>query len=187
MFHLSFDSHVNQQVMKKSTKSEKPAAPQVKSVVPKPVEPKPVKKTAAPSKKTTPKVEAAPVAASKPALAPVKAAPAKAAQAKAAPAKAAAAAAPAAPVAPAAPLITTISAQIDIGFGNTLFVRGEGPGLSWDRGLAMECEADDLWSVSLPAASRPIVFKFLVNDLSWSSGSDFVVAPGSKAVLTPEF
>jgi hypothetical protein len=30
--------------------------------------------------------------------------------------------------------VTTIEAKIDVGFGNNLFVRGEGPGLSWEKG-----------------------------------------------------
>ncbi len=158
--------------MKKSTKSEKPAAPQVKSVVPKPVEPKPVKKTAAaPRKKAEPKAKA-PAA-----PAPVPAAPVVAPAVKAA----------AAPAAKPVRKPTVIAARINIGFGNTLFVRGEGPGLSWDRGLAMDCLADDLWSVSLPGSGNGVVFKFLVNDLSWSAGSDFVVASGESVELTPSF
>ncbi len=158
--------------MKKSTKSEKPAAPQVKSVVPKPVEPKPVKKTAAaPRKKAEPKAKA-PAA-----PAPVPAAPVVTPAAKAA----------AAPAAKPVRKPTVIAARINIGFGNTLFVRGEGPGLSWDRGLAMDCLADDLWSVSLPGSGNGVVFKFLVNDLSWSAGSDFVVASGDSVELTPSF
>ncbi len=158
--------------MKKSTKSEKPAAPQVKSVVPKPVEPKPVKKTAAaPRKKAEPKAKA-PAA-----PAPVPAAPVVAPAVKAA----------AAPAAKPVRKPTVIAARINIGFGNTLFVRGEGPGLSWDRGLAMDCLADDLWSVSLPGSGNGVVFKFLVNDLSWSAGSDFVVASGDSVELTPSF
>lgn len=158
--------------MKKSTKSEKPAAPQVKSVVPKPVEPKPVKKTAAaPRKKAEPKAKA-PAA-----PAPVPAAPVVAPAVKAA----------AAPAAKPVRKPTVIAARINIGFGNTLFVRGEGPGLSWDRGLAMDCLADDLWSVSLPGSANGVVFKFLVNDLSWSAGSDFVVASGESVELTPSF
>lgn len=152
--------------MKKSTKSAKPAAPQVKSVAPKPVEPKPVKKTAAPRKKAAPKAAAA---AAVPAAAPVSAtAPAPA------------------PVRSPRP-VTKIVARIDIGFGNTLFIRGEGPGLSWDRGVVMDCVADDLWSIALPAGDGEVIFKFLVNDLSWSSGSDYVVASGATVEFVPSF
>ena len=82
---------------------------------------------------------------------------------------------------------TTITAQIDIGFGNALYVRGEGPGLSWDRGLLMACVSDNQWQVVLAESARPIVFKFLVNDLSWSAGEDYSIKSGASVVLTPTF
>ena len=82
---------------------------------------------------------------------------------------------------------TTITAQIDIGFGNALYIRGEGPGLSWDRGTLMDCVSDDQWQIVLAESARPIVFKFLVNDLSWSAGADFSAKPGSTLALTPTF
>jgi hypothetical protein len=93
---------------------------------------------------------------------------------------------PAAKVKPSA-VVTTISAHIDIGFGNALCVRGEGAGLSWDKGTRMECIADDRWSLALGESSRPIIFKFLINDLTWSTGHDFSVASGSSVALKPLF
>src|SRR5579872_5239985 len=33
----------------------------------------------------------------------------------------------------------TIEAKIDVGFGNTLYLRGEGPGLSWTQGVPLTC------------------------------------------------
>jgi len=82
---------------------------------------------------------------------------------------------------------TVITALIDIGFGNTLYLRGEGPGLSWDVGVPMDCVSDDKWSLSLPGTGKPVTYKFLINDLSWSAGPDFVAASGSKSSLTPSF
>jgi hypothetical protein len=82
---------------------------------------------------------------------------------------------------------TSIIAKVDVGFGNTLYIRGEGPGLSWDRGLVMDCVSDNDWIITISDAKKPIVFKFLVNDASWCIGSDFVVEPGADAVLTPAF
>lgn len=82
---------------------------------------------------------------------------------------------------------TTISARIDVGFGNALFLRGEGPGLSWEKGLAMECVQDDLWRIVLTESARSFTFKFLINDTTWSAGPDFTVACGTSVTLTPEF
>jgi hypothetical protein len=93
---------------------------------------------------------------------------------------------PAAEVVPTA-VVTTISANIDVGFGNALFLRGEGAGLSWEKGLRMECTAGDRWQLTLGDSSRPFVFKFLINDEVWSTGDDYTVAPGASATFTPSF
>jgi hypothetical protein len=84
-------------------------------------------------------------------------------------------------------ITTLISAHVDIGFGNLLYIRGEGPGLSWTKGVAMACVADDRWTISLPESSRPVVFKFLVNDEIWCSGDDYSATPGGSLVLSPAF
>jgi len=118
-------------------------------------------------KKITKKIPAA--KASKPAKAPAKksAAPAKKKTAE--------------------PPATFISAQIDIGFGNHLYIRGEGPGLSWDHGIAMDCTGAGLWTTTVKRASAPVVFKVLVNDLTWNIGEDYVAKPGKSLTVTPGF
>ena len=98
-----------------------------------------------------------------------------------------------APAAPAVkktapkPIVTTISARINVGFGNVLYLRGDGPGLTWDRGVVMECTEDDKWTLVLRESIRPIIFKFLVNDEVWSIGEDYTAQPGASAVFTPIF
>lgn len=82
---------------------------------------------------------------------------------------------------------TTISARIDIGFGNALYLRGEGAGLSWDQGIPMTNLGADLWQIALGDSARPLAFKFLVNDLSWSTGPDYTLAPGGSGTFAPEF
>ena len=91
------------------------------------------------------------------------------------------------PVKKAGPQPTVIQANIDVGFGNSLYIRGEGPGLNWDRGQPLECLKDDLWSYSIEAAAKPIIFKFLINDETWCTGDDYVVEPGNKITLVPSF
>lgn len=145
--------------------------------------PAPATKSAAktaPKKKPAAAVPApAPAPVAKPAPAPVPA-----------PVKAVASAKPVAPaVKPVAtkPLVTTLQARIDVGFGNALFVRGEGAGLSWDQGRAMECIEDNLWRVTLGESATGFSFKFLINDLTWSTGPDFTASSGASVTLTPEF
>lgn len=129
-------------------------------------------------KKTTKTLKTAPAT---PAPLPVKKVAAKPAAAKPAAKK------PAVKAVPSSSATTKIVAQIDVGFGNTLYIRGEGPGLSWEKGIPLDCVADTQWSLSLSEASRPVVFKFLINDLTWSIGEDFVVQPGGSVELTPTF
>ncbi len=82
---------------------------------------------------------------------------------------------------------TFITAKIDIGFGNHLYIRGTGPGLSWDHGVAMDCVGAGLWTITIKQAALPVTFKVLVNDLSWSSGEDFVAEPGQSLTISPSF
>ncbi|HEX2100204.1 MAG TPA: hypothetical protein VHF69_06060 [Candidatus Synoicihabitans sp.] len=152
--------------MKKSTKSEKPAAPQVKPVTKKTVETTPAKKTAAPKKIPT---------------------PSRGAPAAAATSKARAAAAPASTPKPAGPSVTSIVAKVDVGFGNQLHIRGDAPGLSWDEGVLMSCVADDQWTYTIAGATKPVLFKLLLNDVTWSVGEDYAVAAGGSVVVTPTF
>lgn len=128
------------------------------------------------------------IAAAKPAKkAPAKVSAAKPAPASVAPKPVAVVAAPVVKAAPSTVVTTKVVAQIDVGFGNTLYVRGEGSGLSWEKGVPLDCVADDQWSLTLAETSRPVVLKFLINDLTWSAGEDYVVQPGSSVELTPTF
>jgi hypothetical protein len=86
-----------------------------------------------------------------------------------------------------APVVTTITARIDVGFGNAVYVRGSGPGLSWDNGVPMACVSSDEWQLTLGESVRPITFKLLVNDIAWSLGDDFAVAAGDRVTITPAF
>ncbi len=87
----------------------------------------------------------------------------------------------------AVPFSTKIVASVDVGFGNSLYIRGEGPGLSWENGVLMECVADDRWVINLPESSQAVVYKVLLNDLTWCAGDDFIAQPGTEVVVTPTF
>ncbi|MGI8601666.1 MAG: hypothetical protein ACR2OZ_01570 [Verrucomicrobiales bacterium] len=83
--------------------------------------------------------------------------------------------------------VTTITTRIDVGLGNQLYIRGDGPGLNWDRGVPAVNAAPDLWTLEVRAAERPFAFKCLLNDHAWSRGDDFVASPGSNVVVAPTF
>ena len=83
--------------------------------------------------------------------------------------------------------VTAIYARIDIGWGNRLYLRGSGAGLSWDVGIPMECSKDDEWYWKTTKANEPVVFKFLKNDEKWSLGEDLTVDPGKTSISSPQF
>jgi hypothetical protein len=81
----------------------------------------------------------------------------------------------------------TLVAKVDVGFGNTLFVRGGGAGLSWEKGTALDCTGNDTWTLVLPAVEKPFAFKLVLNDTVWSTGEDYSAAPGGTVTVTPSF
>lgn len=89
--------------------------------------------------------------------------------------------------APVAPVFTTVTVLCDVGFGNALYIRGEGPGLSWDKGVLMNCIGPEEWQIQLGESARPFAYKILVNDISWSAGPDFMIEPGASQTISPQF
>ena len=78
-----------------------------------------------------------------------------------------------------------IVAQCDIGWGNTLFIRGEGGELSWEQGIPMECN-DGQW-VYACKADDVIEYKLLINDEQWALGENCKVECGQNACTSPSF
>ncbi len=136
----------------------------------------------APAKKAATKKVAAKKTATKKA-AVKKAAPATKAVAKKAPAKKAAA--KKAPAKKAQQ--TSIIARIDAGFGNHLFVRGEGAGLSWEKGTALENTSPYEWAFTSTDAKSNVTFKFLINDEIWADGENITIEAGSESISSPTF
>lgn len=82
--------------------------------------------------------------------------------------------------------VTTIKAKIDVGFGNNLYVRGQGAGLSWERGVPLTCVDNQTWQWTGKADDR-LTFKLLLNDQVWAKGEDIIATPGQKVEIVPAF
>lgn len=80
----------------------------------------------------------------------------------------------------------TIEAKIDVGFGNALYLRGEGVGLSWSQGIPLTCVDGSTWKWTGEAQDQ-LKFKLLLNDQIWSQGEDLVAKPGQKLEISPAF
>ena len=75
-----------------------------------------------------------------------------------------------------------------IGIGNRLFVRGEGPGLSWDRGVPLQFVSIGKWRWETADATAPVKFKLYKNDEieSTALGSS-AIEPGQQQEVTATF
>lgn len=80
----------------------------------------------------------------------------------------------------------TIEAKIDVGFGNSLYLRGEGIGLSWNQGVPLTCVDGNTWKWT-GETKQQLKFKLLLNDQVWSQGEDLIATPGQKVEISPAF
>jgi len=142
-----------------------------------------VKKVAAPKKAVTKKAPAK--------KAVTKKAPAKKAGTKEAPAKKAATKKKATSAVKRTPAKQTaaqtrIIARVDVGFGNALYVRGEGAGLSWNKGTALANVTPYEWTLSC-SNKGTVIFKFLINDELWAEGENITLPAGRESISSPTF
>lgn len=87
----------------------------------------------------------------------------------------------------AAKKVTRIVATVDVGWGNMLYIRGEGAGLSWEQGIPMLCDNGTEWHWTAETDAEPISFKFLVNDEKWAAGENVTINAGDVHISSPTF
>lgn len=83
---------------------------------------------------------------------------------------------------------TRLIATSYIGIGNRLFIRGEGPGLSWDKGVPLQFVSIGKWRWETNEANGPIRFKLLKNDEQECSAlGEKTLEPGHLHELSAQF
>lgn len=82
---------------------------------------------------------------------------------------------------------TTVIANVMIGIGNKPFLRGEGPGLSWDEGVSMNFVEIGKWAWSPPRKNASLTVQIYRNDQDPDNGGRIEVKPGQKLEITPDF
>jgi hypothetical protein len=82
---------------------------------------------------------------------------------------------------------TCITIKYDVGYKNTLYIRGTGANLSWDKGIPLKnIKADEwAWETELPFSS--LEFKILINDRQYEIGPNHTLHNGSQGKFTPKF
>jgi hypothetical protein len=82
---------------------------------------------------------------------------------------------------------TRLLATAYIGIGNKLFIRGDGPGLSWDRGVPMQFVSIGKWGWSTHDAAGPVRIKLYKNDESAALSGEITLEPGRHTEATALF
>ena len=83
--------------------------------------------------------------------------------------------------------MTSVIANVMIGIGNKPYVRGEGPGLSWDEGVAMNFIEIGKWAWSPPRKNASLTIQIYRNDEDPDKGGKYEIKSGEKFEVTPEF
>lgn len=82
---------------------------------------------------------------------------------------------------------TRITIKYDVGFANQLFIRGEGAGLSWDKGSPLKNVKADEWVWETTNPFTEAKFKVLVNDKAYEKGENHSLRCGASLSYTPQF
>lgn len=94
---------------------------------------------------------------------------------------------PAAPT-PSADGATRLVVTAYIGIGNKLYVRGSGPGLSWDKGVPLQFVSIGKWRWDTPASSTPVAIKLYKNDqVECTTVGTVELEPGHHHEVTATF
>lgn len=74
-----------------------------------------------------------------------------------------------------------------IGIGNKLYIRGDGPGLSWDRGVPMKFVSIGKWGWATDEATGPVACKLYKNDETAALSGEIFLEPGQHVEVTALF
>jgi len=82
---------------------------------------------------------------------------------------------------------TQIVVRYNVGYGNHLFIRGNGAGLSWDQGVMLKNIGPDEWVWEANVPFKECEFKILINDQQFENGENHQILDGASMQYTPRF
>ena len=85
------------------------------------------------------------------------------------------------------PSSLSLVAVVNVGIGNTPYVRGDGPGLSWTEGVPMKFLEIGKWEWSIENADEPAVIQIFKNDEISAFGEEVCVGLGERVEVHPKF
>ena len=83
--------------------------------------------------------------------------------------------------------LTRLTVVSYIGIGNKLYLRGDGPGLSWDKGVPLQFVSIGRWRWETGDATAPVACKIYKNDKLEAPGGPITLAPGTEQEITATF
>jgi hypothetical protein len=83
--------------------------------------------------------------------------------------------------------LSKVEVRYDAGFGNTLFIRGKGAGLSWEKGVVLKNLSPDVWIWETDRPFESCTFKLLLNDAQYETGENRTLQFGGTVHYTPRF
>lgn len=82
---------------------------------------------------------------------------------------------------------TSVVIQYDIGFSNHFSIRGEGAGLSWEKGVPLTNIKSNEWIWETDLPFETCHFKVLINDQAYEQGENHQIKEGDTLSYTPLF
>lgn len=83
--------------------------------------------------------------------------------------------------------LTRIIINYDVGFNNSLYIRGQGANLNWEKGIQLKNTKSDEWVWETECAFANAEFKILINDKTFETGPNHSLQYGSKITYKPQF
>ena len=80
-----------------------------------------------------------------------------------------------------------VIARVDVGWGNSLYIRGNGADLSWAKGVHMTSSTANEWLWTSPQFKSNFEFKILINDVYWSEGDNYDANVNKVTIVSPTF
>lgn len=82
---------------------------------------------------------------------------------------------------------TRIIVKFDVGFNNSIYLRGDGADLSWERGIMLKNVKPDEWIWETNISFTKCEFKVLINDRQYELGENHRLQCGTSFEYTPSF
>ena len=83
--------------------------------------------------------------------------------------------------------LTIVEAKVEVRLGNALYIRGQGDGLSWDKGQPLSPGFGGSWIWKTDKAKGKVLFRLLLNDEIRAKGEDGRVDAGKMIQVVPVF